>query len=176
MTFERWKYACAYVMTPFHSSDLHCFFSNNSNHSKQWMITKGFFWSNQKSSFIRYLLEHPIEPTGTWISQVIDLIFWINIRAADWSLDQPSWTGRLRLVAKGKDCIIKLEDKITGELFAKSPIDKYPGLAVESVSDSSRYFVIRLQDDSGRNAFIGIGFADRSDSFDLNVALQDHFK
>lgn len=79
-------------------------------------------------------------------------------------------------MAKGKDCIIKLEDKITGELFAKSPIDKYPGLAVESVSDSSRYFVIRLQDDSGRNAFIGIGFADRSDSFDLNVALQDHFK
>ena len=28
----------------------------------------------------------------------------------------------------------------------------------------------------GRNAFIGIGFADRGDAFDLNVALQDHFK
>jgi hypothetical protein len=96
--------------------------------------------------------------------------------AADWKLDCPDWSGRLRLVAKGKLCILKLEDKISGELFGKCPVDNYPGIAIESVSDSSRYFVIRLQDDNGRAAFIGIGFSDRGDSFDLNVALQDHFK
>lgn len=46
----------------------------------------------------------------------------------------------------------------------------------EAVSDSSRYFVVRLRNDNGQTAFVGVGFADRSDSFDLNVAVQDHFK
>lgn len=100
-------------------------------------------------------------------------------RAADWNLAEPTWTGRLRMVSKGKTLAVKLEDKNTGALFANCPIEAYPGLAIESVSDSSRYFVLRIQDDnavSGRTAFIGLGFGDRSDSFDMNVALQDHFK
>lgn len=63
-----------------------------------------------------------------------------------------------------------------GELFGECPVDSYPGATVESVTDSSRYFVLRIQDPSGRSAFLGLGFADRSDSFDLNVSLQDHFK
>ncbi|XP_013786483.1 NECAP-like protein CG9132 [Limulus polyphemus] len=97
-------------------------------------------------------------------------------RAADWKLDSPDFTGRLRIVTKGSECILKIEDRNNGELFAKCLVDKYPGIAVEPVVDSSRYFVLRIQDDSGHSAFIGIGFADRGDSFDLNVALQDHFK
>ncbi|KAI8118864.1 NECAP-like protein [Lucilia cuprina] len=97
-------------------------------------------------------------------------------RAADWNLGEPTWTGRMRLVAKGTQCNLKLEDKTSGALFANCPIETYPGVAIEAVSDSSRYFVIRVQDDNGRSAFLGLGFGDRSDSFDLNVALQDHFK
>ncbi|CAD6192094.1 unnamed protein product [Caenorhabditis auriculariae] len=99
-------------------------------------------------------------------------------KAAEWNLDKPDWTGRLKLVSIGGDKLeIRLEDKTTGALYAKCPIDAYPGgLAIEPVTDSSRYFVIRLKNDSGQSAFVGCGFSDRGDSFDLNVALQDHFK
>jgi len=96
-------------------------------------------------------------------------------RAADWKLDAPDWTGRLRVIEKGGKCELRMEDKMSGQLFAACPVDNYPGVAVEAVTDSSRYFVLCIQD-SGRKAYIGIGFADRSDSFDLNVTLQDHFK
>lgn len=82
----------------------------------------------------------------------------------------------MRMVTNGNTLNIKLEDKVTGQLFANCPVEAYPGMAIEAVSDSSRYFVLRIQDDGGRSAFIGIGFGDRSDSFDFNVALQDHFK
>lgn len=104
-------------------------------------------------------------------------------RAADWNLSAPDWTGRLRLITGGKVpggdklCEIRLEDRGSNELFAACPVDSFPGLAVEAVTDSSRYFVLCIiEKDSGRKAYIGMGFADRSDSFDLNVALQDYFK
>jgi hypothetical protein len=64
-----------------------------------------------------------------------------------------------------------MEDKTTGQLFAECPVTEYPTKDIEAVNDSSRYFVFRIQN-SGRSAFIGVGFADRGDSFDFNVALQ----
>jgi len=97
-------------------------------------------------------------------------------RAADWSLTSPDWTGRLRIMEANKKVRLKLEDKGSGELFAACPVDAYPGAAVEAVTDSSRYFVIKIVDEGGRSAFIGMGFSDRADSFDLNVTLQDHFQ
>lgn len=76
-------------------------------------------------------------------------------RAADWNLNEPTWNGRMRMVASGASLNIKLEDKISGQLFANCPVEAYPGVAIEAVSDSSRYFVLRIQDDNGRSAFIG---------------------
>ncbi|KAI6197325.1 UBC core domain-containing protein [Aphelenchoides besseyi] len=97
-------------------------------------------------------------------------------KASEWNLDAPDWTGRLRLVSIGDKLEIRLEDKNTGVLYAKAPITEANGVDFEAVTDSSRYFVIRLRNDNGQTAFVGIGFADRGDSFDLNVAVQDHFK
>lgn len=79
-------------------------------------------------------------------------------RAADWNLNEPTWNGRMRMVSSGPSLNIKLEDKVSGQLFANCPVEAYPGVAIEPVSDSSRYFVLRIQDDNGRSAFIGTGF------------------
>ena len=38
----------------------------------------------------------------------------------------------------GKGAKIKLEDKDTDALFRECPIETYPGLAIQSVTDSSR--------------------------------------
>lgn len=99
-------------------------------------------------------------------------------RADDWGLDKPLWTGRLKVTTKGTLLTIILQDSNTGEVFAQCPIsnDKEAHVAVEPVIDSSRYFVVRVINEAGQHAFLGLGFAERSDSFDFNVAIQDHFK
>ena len=40
---------------------------------------------------------------------------------------------------------IQLEDKNTGQLFAESPITEFPTKSIEPVSDSSRYFVLKIE-------------------------------
>ncbi|KAH9180296.1 adaptin ear-binding coat-associated protein 1 [Lactarius sanguifluus] len=96
-------------------------------------------------------------------------------RAQEWGdLSQPLWKGRMRIVEKSTSVFLLFEDAQTGELFAKALYDP-SAPSVEAVLDSSRYFVIRVED-NGRKAYIGMGFAERSDSFDFNVALQDYTK
>jgi len=100
----------------------------------------------------------------------------VGWKANEWNLDKPDWKGKLRLISKGKAAEIKLEEFGSGKLYASCPIETYPGLAVQAVADSSRYFVIKVVDENGKSAHLGLGFADRSESFDLNTTLHDHFK
>jgi hypothetical protein len=96
-------------------------------------------------------------------------------RANDWGdLGSPLWKGRLRITENSKGAALRLEDPQTGDLFARAEYDPERP-SVEAVLDSSRYFVIRVED-AGRRAYIGLGFVERSDSFDFNVALQDYTK
>jgi len=120
--------------------------------------------------------------------------------ATKWNLNKPDWTGKLKVVSKGTNLTIKLEDrgsmkpfaiaqKIadkhlntsqtntdnnlgTVKPYAEVNVDTYPGPNVQTVKDSSRYFVVKPIEGPP----IGLGFADRSDAFDMNMALNEHFK
>lgn len=45
--------------------------------------------------------------------------------------------------------------------------------AVERTLDSGRYFVLKIANDKGQHAFIGIAFNERNDAFDFNIALSE---
>lgn len=100
----------------------------------------------------------------------------VGWKATDWNLENPDWKGKMKLMSMGPGAKICLEEKGTeGKLYAVCPIEVYPGLAIQAVADSSRYFVIKVTE-GGKTAHLGLGFSDRADSFDVNTTLHDHFK
>ena len=92
-------------------------------------------------------------------------------RAADWPKEH-TWTGKLKISAKGRLAIITLLDSNTNQVFATCNVTD--SSCVEKTLDSGRYFVLKIQNAQGRHAFIGIAFNERNDAFDFNVALQNH--
>lgn len=94
-------------------------------------------------------------------------------RAGDWP-KQAIWTGELKIVSIGNSKLaIKLEDpKDNNRLFASCQYTSPQ--VVEAVTDSSRYFVLRLKNANGRVAHVGIGFKERNLAFDFKAALMDH--
>ncbi|KAM3222283.1 hypothetical protein T459_20342 [Capsicum annuum] len=102
-----------------------------------------------------------------------------SYRADEWNVNKWAWEGTLKVVSKGEECIIKLEDKETGELYARAFLRDGEPHPVEPVIDSSRYFVLRIEENIGgrlRHAFIGIGFRERPEAYDFQAALHDHQK
>ncbi|PSS14488.1 Adaptin ear-binding coat-associated protein 1 NECAP-1 protein [Actinidia chinensis var. chinensis] len=100
-------------------------------------------------------------------------------RADEWNVNKWAWEGTLKVVSKGEDCVIRLEDKTTGELYARAFLRDGEPHPVEPVIDSSRYFVLLIEEIIGgrlRHAFIGIGFRERTDAYDFQAALHDHMK
>lgn len=65
---------------------------------------------------------------------------------------------------------ILLEDAKTGDLFAAAPYTSER--VVEQALDSSRFFAITVVGE-GRKAILGMGFEERSEAIDFNIALQD---
>eukprot|EP00301_Raphidiophrys_heterophryoidea_P018749 c3753_g1_i1.p1 GENE.c3753_g1_i1~~c3753_g1_i1.p1 ORF type:complete len:293 (+),score=75.64 c3753_g1_i1:66-944(+) len=95
--------------------------------------------------------------------------------ASEWKEADFIFKGRVKVTEEGDKCEIRVEDPATGKLFASCPVDKELDKAVERVSDSSRYFVLRVAN-GDRQAFVGMGFQERNDAFDFHVALEDHKK
>ena len=76
----------------------------------------------------------------------------------------------MKIISRGRVCSIILidnENKIFAVCYASEDG------AVERTLDSGRYFVLRITNQQGRHAFIGIAFNERNDAFDFNVTLSE---
>jgi hypothetical protein len=104
--------------------------------------------------------------------------------ASQWNLPNPIFTGAARIFADNLDQLqIRLYSR-DGELFVVSSLIPIKDIAngeknlesfIEPVKDSSRYYVIKVEDAStGRKAFLGLGFHDRANSFNFNTTITDY--
>lgn len=92
-------------------------------------------------------------------------------RGADW--DQEVWQGTVKVVERGDLTVVLLVDRQTGAIFAVCPVKEG---AIDRCVDSSRYFVVRVENANGRHMFIGVAFNERNDAFDFNISLEDSRK
>lgn len=97
-------------------------------------------------------------------------------RANDWDVNKWLWQGSLRVACKGNMLNVTLHDATSGELFAACPAAEQGSSAIDQVVDSSRYFVLRLDDGKGKHAFMGMGFRDRALAYDFKATIEDHWK
>ncbi|KAL0229885.1 hypothetical protein PCE1_003449 [Barthelona sp. PCE] len=76
-----------------------------------------------------------------------------------------------------EDIFIRLNDPESKELLAEAPVTHPINICVERVIDSSRFYVLRIVDRaSSRHAYVGLGFADRSASFEFMATITDNLQ
>lgn len=103
-----------------------------------------------------HVFKLPLRPTaGGW-------------RGADW--DTEVWQGTLKVVERGDLTVILLVDRVNSKIFAVCPVKDG---AVDRCVDSSRYFVLRVENANGQHMFVGMAFNERNDAFDFNTSLED---
>ena len=98
-------------------------------------------------------------------------------RADSWDVDKWLKSVAVKVTMRGSRGHIKLVCCESGELFAACPlpVDVPVSTVVEPVIDSSRYFVLRVEDElTRRHAFLGLGFRNRDDASDFKLAVQEH--
>ena len=90
------------------------------------------------------------------------------------------WQGTLKVVERGEETAVLLVDAQNEKnIFAVCPVKhnidekNNIGNGIDRCIDSSRYFVLRIQNAEGRHMYIGLAFNERNDAFDFNTALED---
>ncbi|KAK8161874.1 hypothetical protein IWX90DRAFT_388057 [Phyllosticta citrichinensis] len=108
---------------------------------------------------------------STWMGPNNErLIFTARLRVLETAIPNAAGTSSADDREEDVKVDILLEDPATGQLFAGAPYTS-PAV-VEPTLDSSRFFAVRVVGE-GRKATLGVGFEERSDAMDFNIALQD---
>ncbi|KAH8061556.1 hypothetical protein JL722_4187 [Aureococcus anophagefferens] len=100
-------------------------------------------------------------------------------RAEDWGLGSPQLTGRVEIVGVGTTAEVRVFKQDDGaKPVAVCPVrcaagSSAVGAVVDDVVDSSRYFVLRLEDAKKRKAYLGLGFRERDVAYDFKATLCD---
>jgi hypothetical protein len=89
--------------------------------------------------------------------------------------EHPAGSYTLEIVAKGREAVILLKQRAPPhKTFCMSPIVPGGADCYEKAFDSSRYFVLRIEDArTKKTASIGIGFNEREQALNFKVSVQD---
>lgn len=106
-----------------------------------------------------------------------------------WGLDKPIWTGEIHVIAHEDWLKLRFLEWQTHTLFADSialncklannpsHLQHSTHTYIEPCRDSSRYFIVRVQDPTtGTITRLGIGFRERPSAFDLNACIHDRVR